>query len=154
MVDDQELIRLYVGKNAEYYLHKWGKSINPESSFSWNWAAFLTCAFWIGYRQMYAYLAILAGVFLASDIFYLIILGKEPDFRITIILFLLMGSFGNALYYRHVNKKIQQLKELNLEPEELREVVARSGGVSWRGILAALLFLYTYGMIMGFLTSL
>lgn len=153
-IDDEELMRLYIGNNADYYLKKWGRTTAPESSFSWNWAAFFTCAFWIGYRQMYLYLAILVGVMLSADIGYIYLLAKQPDIRIPVIMSLLMGGFGNALYYRHVKRKIAQLKELDLGQEELKKRAARSGGPNWRGILATLIFLFLYSMTLGFLTSL
>lgn len=41
VLDEQEQKCLFIGKNADYYLRKWGKSTNPEKTVFWNWAAFL-----------------------------------------------------------------------------------------------------------------
>ncbi|HHY28797.1 DUF2628 domain-containing protein [Desulfitobacterium sp. PCE1] len=153
-LEKQELMSLYIGKNADYYLRKWSKTPAPEKAFSWNWAAFFVFAFWVGYRQMYVYLALLVGIMLAGDVAYIFVLGWEPDIRITIVISLLMGAFGNALYYRHIRRKLDQLKESGLESEEIRRRAAAEGGPNWRGILATCLMLFLYNIILGYLTSL
>ena len=153
-LEKQELMSAYIGKNVDYYLRKWRKTAAPEKALSWNWAAFIFGAFWVGYRQMYAYLALLVGMMLAADLAYIYVLGWEPDMRITIGISLLMGVFGNALYFRHIRRKLAQLNETGHEPEEIHRRAAADGGPNWRGILATCLLLVLYNFILGYLTSL
>ncbi|MEL1135500.1 DUF2628 domain-containing protein [Desulfitobacterium sp. THU1] len=152
--EEQELLRLYIGKNADYYLRKWSKKTAPGTALSWNMAAFLFSALWVGYRQMYAYLVMLVGALLSADLIYIFVLKMEPDVRITILISCLMGAFGNALYYRFVQNKILQLKAQDLEFEEMKRRAATAGGPNWRGILATVLLFFLYNIALGYFTSL
>ncbi len=48
-------LRVFVGQNAHYYLPRFKKMCNRETSVSWNWAAFLLTPFWLWYRKQYLY---------------------------------------------------------------------------------------------------
>ena len=48
---EREELRIFVGKNADYYISKWEEI--ADTKISWNWAAFLFGLLWFGYRKMY-----------------------------------------------------------------------------------------------------
>jgi len=48
-------MRTFVGQNAHYYLPRFVKMCKQNSSFGWNWAAFLLTPYWLWYRKQYLY---------------------------------------------------------------------------------------------------
>lgn len=43
--------RYFVGQNSQYYVPRFHKMSEKQSSFSWNWAAFLLTPYWLWYRK-------------------------------------------------------------------------------------------------------
>lgn len=48
-------LRMFVGRNAHYYLPRFKKLCQGNTSVSWNWAAFLITPYWLWYRKQYLY---------------------------------------------------------------------------------------------------
>lgn len=144
--EDDDLVK-FVGKNAYYYKMKWAKMKNPASSISWNWPAFFLGPFWLGYRKMYLPIFILVGVYALLDTIDTFMgYGYNSSAFTNIVSFgtwVLLGLFGNALYYRHATKKIKNRERTFSDGSELRYM----GGTSGKGIFVtigafALYFLY------------
>ncbi len=57
------IVRLFVGRNSNYYTQKWETTAFPSKSASWNWSAFLFNVLWFGYRRMYLYVPLILGIF-------------------------------------------------------------------------------------------
>lgn len=50
-VSDAENLKLFIGKNYEYFFKKWTIAEKRRSKLSWNWAAFLLGFSWMAYRK-------------------------------------------------------------------------------------------------------
>lgn len=48
-------LRLFVERNAHYYLPRFKKMHKKDTSTSWNWAAFLLTPYWLWYRKQFLY---------------------------------------------------------------------------------------------------
>ncbi|MHD0319403.1 DUF2628 domain-containing protein [Fusobacterium sp. THCT1E2] len=121
--ENEEEIRKYVGKNAESYMNIWreGKKFNPA-------ALFLGVA-WLGYRGMYKIIMYLLIAFVFIDIL-VIFLGIDLSRISGIVGGVILGMYGNYLYFLQVKKDILAGKEKCID-----------GGV---GILLALVMLAGY----------
>jgi hypothetical protein len=126
-------LRLFVGRNREYYFTKWSGMMRRRSAFSWNWAAFLFGPFWLVYRKMYlagsiAVIAIVATNFVDSATSngatsYTFLDG------IVLALWFFLSLLGNFIYKTHADKKIAHVVSLdsaNTVPHEL----AKQGGTN------------------------
>ena len=63
-------LRVFVGQNAHYYLPRFKKMCNRETSVSWNWAAFFFGFNWLCYRKMYKF----ACLYIILDLILAIVL--------------------------------------------------------------------------------
>lgn len=144
--DDEEELKIFVGKKYEYFRKKWMATDAVSSNRSWNWAGFFLNLYWLTYRKMYGY----AAIFLSISWFLEILLAAgRTTHSITLIIFsvilsifsaTILGLYGNALYRRHANKKIASVTAEH-------GVAARAGVLSRRGgtnIVAALLLAVGY----------
>lgn len=148
-LEDEELLRAYVGKKANYYLRKWEKFV--EGSYrSWNPASFFLSAFWLGYRKMYGYFIIYLVILSMEGIVSRIIVGHDTNF-VSIILSLIVGLLGNHIYYFFAKRKIKKMKTKGMSDEELKLALAKVGGTSWKFILFLFLFCIIYGIIIAIL---
>lgn len=135
-----EEVRLFVGKNASYYLRHFSRfSVAGVDRFvvTWNWPAALFTFFWMLYRKMY----------LAAGITFL--LWWIPGFNL--LLHIAVGIVGNYLYSQHVRAKILDLK--SFQPPDLALALREVGGVhNWVipvGILAGFFFFLLMASIIG-----
>ena len=80
--------------NEQYYIDAFER-LDAVGKNTWNWAAFFLGPCWMAYRKMYAY-SFLALMF---DFFV-------PYLGFSFIVNILLGIFGNALYYRVVKNRI------------------------------------------------
>lgn len=123
----------FVGKNSEKYLQKFAKfNVGGIDSFkaTWHWPAFFVPFWWMLYRKLYGWAAL---VFFTGWIPYI---GW-------FILPIVWAIVANRLYYNHAKKKLLEIKQLHPAPETQRAVITVTGGVG----NAALIFL-PIGLIM------
>ncbi|MCP4923389.1 MAG: DUF2628 domain-containing protein [bacterium] len=77
---------------------------NPDRwVWSWNWPAALFSSTWMIYRKMYWQAAVLI---LVGSILDALTQNTFPPLKV--ISFILLGGFGNALYYRDIQDRIGQ----------------------------------------------
>lgn len=147
--DPDEEAKVFVGRNAKYYLRKWGKSAAPEKAISWNWAAFFITVFWLGYRKQYGVIFLLAGIWLAIDLIDLTAELRLNDSSIGIGMALTMGFGigGNALYYRYATKQIGKINRFSLDRPAKLKALADRGGTSWGGVFLPIGLIVAYGFI-------
>lgn len=132
-------VAYFVGPNSDYYLDRWQKIRYGKAIFSWNWAAFLVPLYWLAYRKMYAYSAIL-GTLIVWRIY--VKTGFDVPMFFSFVKYLdciVIGMIGNFLYYHHARKSIAEieLKRQESEPlESLEETLGRVGGVSKSAVFA------------------
>ncbi len=128
---------LFVGKSYGYYLVKWSKILhskcsddvevmrkNSFSHMSWNFWAFLFGFTWLSYRKMY----------LLSFLFILVA-ALVPHFLL--VEALALGLYGNKLYFRFVNKKLNKLEENIKNQDILKSEMLKSGATSKLSFIAA-----------------
>lgn len=121
--ENEEQIKVYVGKKADNYISIWkeGKKFNP--------AALFLGMIWLGYRGMYRIIMYLIVAFILTDIL-MIFLGIDLTRISGIAAGVILGTFGNYWYFLQVKKDILSGKEKCLD-----------GGI---GILISLLMLAGY----------
>ncbi len=132
-MDKWEKYRIFVGKNADYYIPRFKKFEETQSVVSWNWAAFFFGLLWMLYRKMYLYSVIftialfLFGLLLSVFNLYnnLVMLGVQ------IWLWVGFGVFGNYVYYTHVEKKVKDIENRFPDPQVQAAILEKEGGVSW-----------------------
>ncbi|MDM7273552.1 DUF2628 domain-containing protein [Sulfurihydrogenibium azorense] len=129
-MEEREELRLFVGKNADYYIAKW-EELGEENKISWNWSAFFFGLLWFAYRKMYPHAF---GFIVFSLILqYIQIVMKTHPLVIgitNILISIFIGMFGNYLYYQYAKSKIKQIKE-NIKDERQKTVeIVRAGGTS------------------------
>jgi hypothetical protein len=120
----------FVGRNADFYLTEKQVMQASGTRVSWNWPACLFTFAWLAYRKMWAGAALTAALSVFLNL-SLILAWATP------VLMLLLGLYGNALYLDHARRRLARLA---LAGAAQPETLARSGGVSWPGALAAVAF--------------
>ena len=105
---------------GEYYYIKAFKRLDKTGKHTWNWAAFLFGSQWMLYRKMYLYscLFLVISVMLSPLPIilskHLLLIKSESDDILSIMIFfwfipnVLLGYFGNAVYYKAIEKRIQK----------------------------------------------
>lgn len=161
---DEDVIRAFVQKNADYYLNKWKLMAGTNSITSWNWASFSFLGFWMGYRKMYFYYAIyhVANflIFIAGSIFIPLLYSlsftansfsfenSRETFAFAVIIyillitignFVLLGLFGNYIYGIYTYKKLKKFSLITKDKENLKLIALSKGGISWLGALIVIL---------------
>ena len=126
----EQLVRAYVGPNADHYLAKWRQIAAAGKPNSWNWASFLLNAFWLAYRKMWqpalgtvgAIFALqLLGLFAPS--LGLLISGLELGICAWI------GWRGNALYLNQAERALAQSATAAPDPNGRIAWLQAQGGV-------------------------
>lgn len=128
---ERDIYRLFVGKNADYYIQRWEEINTSGKKISWNWAGFLFGLFWFGYRKMYPHAF---GLMIFSLILHYIqkIMNTDPFIvgLTNIVISVAIGMFGNFLYYEYAKSKIEEISN-SIQDENMKNLeVARTGGES------------------------
>ncbi len=146
----KEKYRIFIGKNADYYLQKFEVFEKTGSALSWNWASFGFGIFWMVYRKMYLF-AFLALLFM----FFLNVLEVSLKFSPALSFFLSLwlwvgfGLFGNYLYYIHVKKKVMEISIQYPSEEEQKLILQKEGGTSWVSVFLFILIFILFSGFMG-----
>ena len=120
------IVQQLVGEKSEYYMPVFWQMRTQNKMTSWNWAAFLITPFWMIYRKMYAYGAIVLGVAL--------VLGLISPL-LTLAGYVACGIFANYLYMTHLDKLAQQARAMN-EPYR-SQYIATNAGVNMTAAIGA-----------------
>jgi hypothetical protein len=148
-LQQQELLRLFVGKNYEYYSRKWAEAEQKPSKNTWNWAAFFFNLLWTAYRKMYRYAWIVFGIAVAETICeYAFGLPGGISFAINIGVGIAYGLQGNRWYKVHTEQKLRELLPAGAPDEATRARITRAGGTSTGAVAAfcAALFVVMFGI--------
>ncbi len=139
---DEEIIRLYVQSNADYYLAKWKLMSASGSKISWNWPAFFFSANWLGYRKMYLY----AFIYILLNIGTLVpLLGL----LLWIVLWVGLGLYGNYLYAKKTYEDLLKLRASYSDENVFKQMVVKKGGTSVLGVIAVILMgILVYGILL------
>jgi len=136
-MEHEDLLRLFVGKNYEYYAAKWKlveqRSERAEKWFgkdSWNWAAFFIGFNWTAYRGMYDYSSILIFFLVIHLVLALWTRGSDEFNVVHVILAFIYGVRGNSRYKLHVEKKVKEITSSGASAEAIRMRIAQEGGTN------------------------
>jgi tetratricopeptide (TPR) repeat protein len=157
---EEELIA-YVGSGWEDYLNDWKPAITGMGKVGgFNIAGLFFSTLWLSYRKMYLYALAFYGIIIVSTVAQTIIEGitvktspRLLNSGIGLILAIIIGAFGNRLYFNSARRAIAQVRALDIPQEDALKLIAKKGGKS---ILAALgLFILFVGVLftLVFITS-
>ena len=139
---NEEELNLFAGDKDNYYLKKWKNMEESGEIIDWNWGAFFFQTMWMGYRKMYLYAAVLIGLLVYIDVVLIASLHPLTQLGVDIFIGILLGIFGNKLYYKHAKKKISVIKSDQPDPEIQKIEIAKAGGTSWIGVGLVLMGTY------------
>ena len=118
----REEIESFVGKNANYYIGKWGEK---QEGGPFNWASFFMTAPWALYRKMYQ---LGFGFLIFGFILSYIPIPRGVNLIIQFAVACIFGAYGNQWYYSHFQNISAELRSRNLtEVEYLKELKHRGG---------------------------
>ena len=143
-LSDEDALSRYVGKNADVYFRKWDIDSGAIRKISFNIPAFLLGYIWAAYRKMYGVLFALLIMWLVLDAFAYS-LGIDNSRFNTAIGFstsILLGLYGNYLYYEQAKRKIDKIKDRN--PSNIREEIEKAGGPSLLAVCYGMIFFILY----------
>ncbi len=132
-----DLYAAVVGRRAAFYVPYFERAdARGYAPLSWNWATFLFGVFWLLYRRLYRWAAMLVlGIFLISIVTGQIALAGYPALATAAQLLLVTGVFvylalhANGIYYRWVVERIEAVrKEFAFDRERQRTALAERGG--------------------------
>ncbi len=129
---DEDTIRLFVQKNADYYIAKWKIMAASGSKISWNWAAFFFTSLWFGYRKMYLY----AFLYILINLLSLV---PVIGFFVWLLIWILVGMFGNYLYAKRTYEVLFTLKNAYPDKSQFNNMVAKEGGTTVFGVILVIL---------------
>jgi len=139
-------------QNTRYYLDRFERFESGGSKLSWNWPAFFISSWWVLYRKMWLWAALLwlvlpfAASMLSGALTYVI----DPTVALiayygvyAIVAFILFPLFANWLYYQRAVSKIARATGSHSSAGAQAEAVARAGGTStiWIWILLGIFVL-------------
>ncbi len=90
---------------------------------TWNWGGFWLVGFWFLYRKLYTWGAILIGVSLLTFIPYI-----GPFIGLALIIF--SAIISNYLYYLHVKKQAEKIRNSAIDENEAVRIAQQIGGVN------------------------
>jgi hypothetical protein len=135
-----QLVRAYVGPNADFYIAKWQQIAAAGKPNSWNWAAFLLNAFWLAYRRMWQPALGTLGAILALQLLGLF----APSLALLTDGLILgvcawIGWRGNAIYLNHSERAVAQSATSAPDPNARIAWLQAQGGAAMGGaiVLAA-----------------
>ncbi|MDR4481353.1 MAG: DUF2628 domain-containing protein [Nitrospira sp.] len=133
---DADLLRSFIGPNADRYLETFKKftgPAGPKFALTWHWPAFVFEPFlWFLYRKMYVYALIYAiGPAMA---FYM-----TQDLSADIIWRIIAGASANYIYFWHAKEQLAKIKsERSMGTESRQKLLGELGGVQpyvvWVGV--------------------
>lgn len=142
-LEDPELWRAFIGRNADRYLAQFRKFTaggSPHFALTWHWPAFLFDPFlWFLYRKMYMYAAVYAIGPVLSAYF-------TGDLTVGVVWRIMAGVSANYIYYWHVREHLAEIREKSAaSAEAVTRKIEDLGGVQpyvvWVGVLLHLLLL-------------
>lgn len=140
----RQKLRLFVGKNADFYMKKW------KNNWSWNWAAFFFTVFWLGYRKMYMQILVMIAVYLLTDILLINVRpGMYGNYTLAVSLAFsfFYGIQGNRLYKEFAQKRIRLIERVLEQKAMISQYIQSAGGASSRGVMIAVILMCIYSLI-------
>jgi len=154
----QEYYEAAIGyKNTDYYLSRFTRFDAEGFGVGWNWPAFFISFYWLLYRKMWAWALLYYLLPLPLGIFNAFLLpASEATAGLGYLaylaaIFVVFPMYANAIYYRHVTRKIQKAKSYSVDREKRLRMLTAEGGTS--GIVLIILLIFIFVMIIGILAA-
>lgn len=133
MINSEDFSKV-VQKKCDYYIPKFEGIKESKEKESWNYAAFFFSFSWLIYRKMYREGFIVLGIKIL-----VMYIGKYE--RIASLIFsLICGIYGNYLYFKHCEKKVNDTAGLDENSKDKK--LNRSGGVSIFGLFIVFVIVF------------
>jgi uncharacterized protein DUF2628 len=136
-LEHEDLVRLFIGKNYEYYAKKWKKAEERAEKRgltyqdTWNWAAFFLVLNWSAYRKMYGYSWWFIGILVVEAVCELAFgMSIKAANAINLLVALANGSWGNRIYKDYVEEKVKEIAASGASDEATRMRLANEGGTN------------------------
>lgn len=100
--EDPEITEL-VGTNAEYYINVFQRIREKGEYRIWNWPAFLVTPFWMMYRKMYVFGAVIAGAEMI-----MMLLSSVLSVIVGLCVAVAGGLLGNCCYLYDISKRLEK----------------------------------------------
>lgn len=147
--DPQKYYEAAIGyKNTGYYLSRFSRFDSEGVGVSWNWPAFFVSFYWLLYRKMWAW-ALLYFLLPIPLAIFGAVLSPISEIAVGLVyvaylagIFILFPMYANALYYRHLNKKILKAKNFSDDKEKRLRMIAAEGGTSGAALIVILIFVF------------
>lgn len=135
-VSMEELIRLYVGPNANKFITIYQAQVTKKFVWSFNWIVLFASTPWYFYRKLY----LIGTAILLLPVIAFTVFPSLGDIG-TISIAGVLAFTANGLYVDQVKRRIEKLKMLNLSAEELKSRIQREGGTSPGGAIFGILIM-------------
>lgn len=148
-VEDKETeqLRLFFGKNADYYINKDIELKKKKEPF--HLAAFFLGMFWFGYRKMYREVVLLLVIYLVFDAVIAALNVKDVSFGL--LFSIIYGLFANYIYIKKAKKTIAKINETISDENARNEAIIKAGGTSIAGVFFSILVFLIYVAILIFI---
>jgi hypothetical protein len=126
--------KTFVGPNGTYYDESWRLMEWRGANRSWNWAAALSLGGWLAYRRLYDH-AVLHSTWLT--LLTLLALSGAPLrllLTVQIIVAVLLGVYGNALYRRRFRQAAETAAYHDGDYPAQLAALAAAGGTDRRAV--------------------
>lgn len=135
--DAREVRERLIGTKTEYYLPHFEKFETLNSFTSWNWPAFFVGCWWMLYRKMYVFGAV---VFAVNELLALMNVGL-----LGLLISIGLGVVGNYLYMKDIDSRTE--KAMNMQPEEREMYIQKNSGTGWTGIVVGIAVSFVLSML-------
>jgi len=162
-VNQGEFYKAAIGpKNQDYYLTRFLRfDQEGKAGGSWHWPAFFLTFYWLLYRKMW----LNALVYFLSPYLLLIpvgiisvVFGKGGEVLVglgyvlyLIAIFIVPPIYANALYYKHCNKKIAEVKTNTKDTQRQLGEVSGKGGTS--NVILIFVCIFMFIAVIGILAA-
>lgn len=163
MENQQEFYKAILGpKNQDYYLRQFAKFDSAgKPGASWHWPAFFVTFYWFLYRKMW----MPALLYFFLPYLLMVVLGiagalageaAAPVMGLGYLLyvaaiFFVLPAYANALYYRHCNKKIAEVRASAHEEQRQLGELSGKGGTS--NVVLIFVFIFAFVAVIGILAA-
>jgi len=133
MINNEDFSKVVQGK-SDYYIPKFENLKENENKESWNFAGFFFSFSWLVYRKMYV------EGFVALGIKILLMYIGKYETSVSLIIRLICGVYGNYIYFKHCEKKVNDA--MNLDNDIKNNRLENSGGVSIVGLIVVFIIVF------------
>lgn len=133
MINNEDFAKV-VHQKCDYYIPKFEDMKESKGKESWNFAGFFFTSSWLVYRKMYV------EGFIALGIRILVMYIDQYERPVSWMIRLICGIYGNYLYLKHCEKKIND--NINLDEDLKSDKLRRAGGVSIAGLMVVFIIIF------------